>query len=399
MPAASAASSAQQAAQNAALQNIAIRKAILANALRLKQPIFNQAWTPSNAPQLTWSPNYIGYLRRFIVEITGTVTNSHATQAATLSDIGILGLLDPNQGVVMTDLNGYYRIQTGLWHLLIIESMKRGKLYGARWTPETGTPWANAGAWTPFVQPSSSLAAAGGTSTFRLQFEIPVCYMPDDLRGGLFISVVNSTMRCLLNYNTSAFIASGSDDTFAVYSGGTVALSGVNVSVYQDYFDQLPADQNGQPALPLGDMSVVYELKKTQYSALAANVDNPFPFNNLRRYLSATPIFDSSPSASPFRQAGGDVNYWSLMTASLLPLWKGDPQMFSEMVRHQIGWDLPAGFYHFEFRRHPIYTPANGNMQLLLNPSSAAAQSIVHLGYEMFADVNLLTQASAIGGN
>lgn len=378
------------------MQNAAIRQGILKQALRLRQPVFNQAWNPSQQPQLTFRPNFIGLLRSFTVVITGTVNNTDGANAATLSDLGLAALLDPAQGIVLQDLNGYNRIQSGLWHLLIVESVKRQKLYGASFTPEQGTPWEAAGGWTPIAQPTASLAH-GDSSTFRIQFEIPVTYAPDDLRGGIWISVVNATMQVTLSINPNLFIASG-DSTFALYSGTTsMNLSGVNVQVYQNYYDQLPVGQDGQPALPLQDMSTVYELKKTQFANIASGVENPFPFSNLRRFLSTTAIYDSAPaSGGATRFAGSDVNYWALQTASQLYLWRLDPQQFAEIFRHYTGWDLPNGFYFFDHRRQPIYTPTYGNMQILLNPISAGTGAIVHIGYEDFADVNLLTQSTSL---
>lgn len=395
------AQTAQQQQMSMQQQNAAIRSAVLKQSVRLRQPIFNQAWVPTSTPQLQFSPNFIGLLRRFTVVVTGTVTNNDESATATLGDLGVAGMFDPNQGVVLTDLNGYNRIQTGVWHILQVESQKRAKAYGLAWTPiAASTPWANAGAWLPIQQPTASLEA-GDSSTFRLQFDIPVCYMPDDLRGGIWISVVNATMRAVLTANQQMFVAADTDDTFCFYSGTVnLGLTNVNVTVYQDYLDQLPSSSQGQPALPMMDLSTVYELKKTQYANIAPGVENPFPYTNLRRFLSTATIFDSAPGTSPYRYAGSDVSYWALQTASQLYLWRLDPQMFSEMTRQQIGWDLPKGMYFFDHRRQPIYTPSYGNMQLLLNPITAAAGAIVHIGYEDFADVNLLTQASGIpGGN
>lgn len=387
-------------AQTAQMQNSAIRQAILRNAVRLRQPIYSQAWNPAQQPQIQIAPKYIGLLRSFTVVITGTVNNTDAANAATVTDLGLAALLDPAQGVILTDLNGYNRIQTGLWHLLMVESAKRQKLYGASFTPEHGTPWQNAGGWAPILQPVNLTDSGGATPScsFRIQFDVPVTYMPDDLRGGIWISVVNATMQLQLNINPNLFVGAGADSTFALYNGTTsMNLSGVNVSVYQNYYDQLPTGQNGQPALPVLDMSTVYELKKTQFPNIAAAVENPFPFTNLRRFLSTTACYDSSPgTAPPNRFAGSDVSYWALQTASQLYLWRLDPQQFAEMYRHMTGWDLPNGFYFFDHRRQPIYTPTYGNMQILLNPISAGAGAIVHIGYEDFADVNLLTQATSL---
>lgn len=394
----SSAQAAAQAALKAQQMNAAIRNGILGSALRLRQPIYNQAWTPASQPQLTFRPNFIGLLRSFTVVITGTVNNTDGALDATLSDLGTAAILDPNQGIVLQDLNGYNRIQTGLWHLLAVESVKRHRLYAAQNNFNAGsTPWENAGQWTPISQPGATIAH-GASSPFRIQFDIPITYNPDDLRGAIWISVVNATMQCTLTINPALFVAAGADTTFAMYGGTTsMNLSGVNVQVYQNYFDQLPSGADGQPALPLQDMSTVYELKKIQFPNIANAVENAFPFTNLRRFLSSTAVYDSSPTtAPPNRFAGSDVNYWALQSASQLYIWRLDPQQFSEMYRHFTGWDLPNGFYYFDHRRQPIYTPASGNMQLLLNPSSAGAGAMVHMAYEDFGDINLLTQATSL---
>src|SRR6185437_13830061 len=55
-----------------------------------------------------------GFLKKFIVEITGTANNTDGANAATLSDIGLANVLAQAQFI---DTQSNTRIQTTGWHL------------------------------------------------------------------------------------------------------------------------------------------------------------------------------------------------------------------------------------------------------------------------------------------
>jgi hypothetical protein len=61
--------------------------------------------------------------------------------------------------------------------------------------------------------------------------------------------------------------------------------------------------------------------------------------------------------------------------------------------------DVPKGCYYFGSRNKPIATVQYGNMQLVLNATTAGPTATLLLAYEDFALKNAVTQAGSIGGS
>jgi len=94
--------------------------------------------------------------------------------------------------------------------------------------------------------------------------------------------------------------------------------------------------------------------------------------------------------------AGTDINQWKIAAANTLQFQYLDPFTQSLRTRVRIQTDVPTGSYAFDFREQPINSNQAGNMQILLNPSSAAASSSVLVGWESFADVNTILGAQSL---
>jgi hypothetical protein len=67
--------------------------------------------------------------------------------------------------------------------------------------------------------------------------------------------------------------------------------------------------------------------------------------------------------------------------------------------RIRIKTDFPSGVYQFDFRDQPINTNQAGNIQLILNASTAAAQSQVLVGWESFARVDTVLGAQSLAAS
>lgn len=373
--------------------NMLARQAILANAVPRFNEVFTTVATPANTPTLNIPPRYVGLIRSFRVVISGTVKNNDSVNTLTLTDLGLSNILAPNSGVVLTDLANYQRINTSGWHLAMVNSAKHRKPFASGFALETDEMM-GFGETFPILQAPLTIAP-NGTGTFRAVWDVPVSYSPDDLRGGIFANVVNSTMNLALTFNSAAFTAAGTDSTFAVYKGtATAAFGPLTITVYQDYLDQLPVGQNGI-VTPVLDVSTAYELKNTMVPAVVANVDNPYQYSNFRQYLSTLAIYNSNPSADAGRNAGTDINTWALQVANFSNIWKCDPLTQSQFTRDVLNTDLPKGCYYFSTRRKPINTLQYGNQQLVLNPSISVG-GVLHIGLEAFANMNQVSQAGSI---
>ncbi len=139
-------------------------------------------------------------------------------------------------------------------------------------------------------------------------------------------------------------------------------------------------------------MRTQYRLVNTSLSAISPNQDFPIPFTNFQSFLSASIIYDQNGTLN----AGTDINQWKIAAANTLQFQALDPFTQSLRTRVRLKTDVPAGAYLFDFREQPINTNQAGNMQILLNASTAAAQSQVLVGWESFADVNTILGAQSL---
>src|ERR1700722_12680488 len=92
------------------------RQAVLSQSVEMTQTIFNQTIFPPSNPVLNVVPRNVGLIKRFVVEVTGTLNNTSGT-VAQLTDFGLANLL---QTVQFTDLNNNVRINTQGNHLSLL---------------------------------------------------------------------------------------------------------------------------------------------------------------------------------------------------------------------------------------------------------------------------------------
>jgi hypothetical protein len=158
--------------------------------------------------------------------------------------------------------------------------------------------------------------------------------------------------------------------------------------------DQVP-QSGGAPILPALDLSTVYELKNTNFASITPNNEFPLQYSNFRQYLSTITVFYNGTA----RATGADVIYWSLQSANYTNIWKKDPSLIAMQTRNIIGADMPPGVYYFSSRGRPISTNQYGNMQLILNASTAGPTAYINVGYEDFALVNTIQQAGSLAAS
>jgi hypothetical protein len=164
------------------------------------------------------------------------------------------------------------------------------------------------------------------------------------------------------------------------------------VTVYQHYVDQLPIGQNGQPILPVMDLSTIYELKNTTLTGMTANQDYPIPYANFRSFLSTIAVYDNAGTLN----VGTDVNYWAQQSANFTNIFKMTAEETALMTRVRNGVDYPAGVYYFDHRRRPLNTIQYGNIELVLNPSSVGSGASILAGFESFAMINVISGAGSL---
>lgn len=419
---------ASQQAANAYQQNMAARSAVLQAAVNMIQPIYTTAISGPTAGSVFNIPvRQVGFTKRFWVKVQLLFTTG-ATGVYDITNIGAPNLLSQ---IVVNDLSNYTRINTTGWHLWMLQSRKKsfmsglasagmasnqpnpglyGQTYptdfpgGVTTTPsDTSVNFLNS--WK--VNQAPSVTAATTAYVAECWYEIPLAYSDTDLRGAIYTSVVSATMNLQLTLNPNIFVPSTTTDaTLAVYkaaaSGTTVTLNTLNLTVYQNYLDQLPFGSNG-PILPASDLSKMYLLTNTSFTGLASGQDFPVVFPNFRSWQSLALILDNAGTLS----SGTDTNRFQLQTANLANIWQfqeaGAPASTvplngaALLNRLAMNTDWPAGLYWFDFRDRPINTNNYGNMQFTVNPTNST--STLFAGFEGFGIANQVIQAGSIPSN
>ena len=393
--------------------NAIARAAIKQRAVPMLQQIFSQTYTAASGnisnvqPVVSVIPRNVGLIRGFWIKVSATITNGSAV-VINLADFGPYNLLSQ---ILFNDLNNNTRIQTTGWHLGLINSVKLRRPFGASFVNGTGFssgvtntnfPVAYGDHWAQEIQAPSTIAATSGTGTVIAWLYVPLAYSADDLRGSVYANVVNATMQLNLTFNPVPVVANATDSTSAVYVGATAGstalavISSATITVYQDYLDQLPTGQGGV-LLPILDLATIYELKNTVFTAIVAGQDFPMQYSNFRDFLSTMLIYVNAAAGT--RTGGTDINYLALQSANFTNIWKVEPALQTIQTRNHLGADPPLGCYYISSRQKPISTVQYGNMQLIVNPITAAPGAYAAVGYEDFALVQTLNVAGSLAAS
>lgn len=383
-----------QAQQKAVQANLLARQAVLARSVDMVQPVQSFTFNPAQINPLVITLRNVGLLKRILLPFTATIVNGDANNI-TLTDFGLSNLFSM---VTYTDLSNNQRVQTPLWHLSLVNSIKHRKPYASGYALITDD-MANYGENYKVIN-SPATINAGTTATVRGVFEIPVAYNDDDLRGAVFANTYNATQQVTLQVNQTPFTGVGVDSTFAIYKGAavpsTVVISSITVTNYQHYLDQLPQGPQGA-ILPLLDISTVYELKNTTLGPVTANQDFAFQYPNFRDIHSTFLIYNKDTTTDTGRNTSpADINYWALQSANFTNIWKRFPLDLAQPTREILSTDPPIGTYYSSSRRKPISSNQYGNIEIVLNAINAGANSKLFVGLEMMNYPNMVVNAGSL---
>lgn len=395
MTAASQQMSPQQ--QNAMIRSLILRGGVLGNmyfppAVDMWQqlnPILPSSVGPGSV--ITIQLRNVGLVKRLVVEFNATIT-AGATTTQTLTPVGLANFIS---NVTFIDLGNNTRINSTGWHLNVVSSVKRRRVFAAAYSSDTPNGFGNINNRIMFAP---ATIAANGTTPVRFVLEIPFVKNNHDLRGAIFGDVTNAVMQVQLTINPQMFVSSTADKTLAVYaSGGTdlASLSAVTVQCNQNYLDQLPRNpQTAAPILPALDLGTAYLLNNTASGLPVVNQDNGFSFVNARSYESVAFIYDNN---GVLNVNGSDLNYIQVTSANFTQILRFDGMMSGVNERDILGCDFPAGMRYLDFRHRPINTDQYGNMQLIVNPSSVGgAAATILFGWEAYGTIGAVNQAGSL---
>lgn len=352
-------------------------------------PILPSAVGPGSV--LTIQLRNVGLVKRLVLELSATIT-AGATSTQTLSALGLANLIS---NVTFIDLGNNTRINSTGWHLTLVSSVKRRRVFGAAVVSDTPFGY---GQVNNRINYAPSTIAANGTTPVKMMLEIPFVKNNQDLRGAIFADVTNAVMQVQITLNPQMFVASTADATLAVYqSGGSdlATLSGVTVQANQNYLDQLPRNpQTAAPILPALDLGTAYLLNNTAGGLPVVNQDNGYAFVNARSYESVAFIFDN---AGTLNVNGSDLNYLAITSANFTYILRWDGMMAGAIERDILGSDFPRGVRYIDFRHRPINTDQYGNTQLVINPNSVGGSTATFLlGWEAYGIIGQVNQGGSL---
>lgn len=352
-------------------------------------PILPSAIGPGSV--ITIQLRNVGLVKRLVIELNATVTAGGVSQ----QNLTPLGLANMVSNVTFIDLGNNTRINTTGWHLNLVSTVKRRRVFGAAYSSDTPNGY---GVNNTRVMYAPATIAAGQSAPIRFMLEIPFVKNNQDLRGSIFADVTNAVMQVQITLNPQMFVGSTSDPTLAMYqSAGTdlASLSLVGVQANQNYLDQLPRNpQTAAPILPALDLGTAYLLNQTAGGLPVVNQDNGYAFVNARSYESVAFVYDN---AGTLNVNGADLNYVALSSANFTYILRYDGQMLCLTERDVIGTDFPPGTHYLDFRHRPINTDQYGNMQLIINPAVVnGASATVLFGWEAFGIIGQVNQGGSL---
>lgn len=372
------------------LSNMQARAVLLSQGVPCKQRIASVTVDPAAVQNIVnVVPRAVGILLGFQVVVTATFSNNHATIDLTRTDHNVANLINR---VIFTDPGNYQRINTRGWHLALIDAVKSGMPSFAAYSVDTAIGYGPN--YTPFVCPSA--VAHGATGTLRAMYNVPCAYGPSDLRGAVFMNLINATSNLQLQINSAPVVDANGDATGAIFTGSAGAtglITTMTIDVYQIYIDQIPL-VNGKLAYPKDDLNIVYELKDTTLTGMAVSSWFSAPFSNFRDYLSTSLLYDNTGVLT----FGTDITDFRLTTANFYSMFQQTPLVAAADFRKLVGTDPPKGVHFFDHRRKPISTYQYGNQTLdVLFSSVTGSASKLLVGYETMGKVNTMLGAGSLG--
>lgn len=364
---------------------------------RKAKPIFQMATkknfsgtVTAGANTMSVNPLQIGFLRRFVVEVTGTITNTGTTTALTLTPNGADNLLT---NVTFNDFTGNPRHNCSARALSFVEAFKYRRIPGAATTTDSVSGFGSNIASN--VAPGTIAASGTTTAVITRIFSIPI--MQDtgkNMTGGLWLGVNNQSTLLNLTINSAAVIASG-DPTTAIYTGNSGTLSNVTVTVYQDYWNNVPTDKNGNPILPVNDIQTAYMITETNSGmTFATNQASSWNFPTFSKILGTYLTYDNNGTLNP----GTDLSTIALVVSNYAIIKQFDPNTLDRMTRDLCGASFPKGSYGLSSRDHPLDVSQYPSLQLQVTPSLVNSGATMLITTELLRPVQYMAAAAGVGG-
>ncbi len=360
---------------------------------RAAQKTFTNVSSGNNVLQI--NPLQIGFLRRFIVEVSCTISNTDATHAADLIGFGADNIV---QNVTFNDFTGNPRHNASGRSFSFVEAAKYGKIPGAAYTTDSVSGYGSniASNVAPNIPPASSV-------TLTRVFEVPIMVdCAHNMAGGLWLGTNNQSVSLVITLNPNPISLPAADPINSVYqlaAGGaaisTTPITSATVTVYQDYWNNVPSDpKTGNPILPIGDLQTAYMITETNSGlTFAAGQPSSWNYPTFSKVLGTYFTYDDNAQLNP----GTDISTIALVVSNFSIIKQYSPHVLDRITRDLIGCSYPSGSYGLISRQHPLDINQYPALQLQITPTTATnAQSLITT--EILRPVQYMSAASGMGG-
>ena len=129
----------------------------------------------------------VGLVKRLVVEFSATVT-AGATSVQTLTPLGLANLIS---NITFVDLGNNTRINSTGWHLNLVSSVKRRRVFGAAYTNDSPNGYA---AVNNRIMYAPSSISANGTS--EIDFQLAISLRREHIKRKIDASARIEDTRC-----------------------------------------------------------------------------------------------------------------------------------------------------------------------------------------------------------
>ena len=398
IPTGAAGTNGKQGQMSPKQQNTYARELIYRNAKPIFQKVASKSFTNVALGNnvFTVNPLQIGFVRRFIVEVTATIENTDASHAAAVVGFGADNIV---QNITFNDFTGNPRHNASGRSFSMVQAAKYKHIPGAAYTTDSVSGYgANiASNVAPSIPDNSS------SITLRRFFEVPIMVdIGKNMTGGLWLGTNNQSTTLSITLNPNPIGLPTADPLNLVYrlatSGTTIAttpITACTVTVYQDYWNNVPSDpKTGQPILPVQDISNAYMITETNSGmTFAANQQSSWNFPTFSKMLGTYLIYDNNGALN----SGTDITTISLVLSNYAIVKQYDPFMLDQLTRAVMGSSYPPGTYALITRQHPLDINQYPALQLQVTPSSATS-AVGMITTELVRPVQYMAAAAGMGG-
>lgn len=352
----------------------------------------NLATISSGLNTLQFNQILVGFLCGFIVEVTGTITNT-GSGALTRTPNGSDNLVS---NVQFNDFTGNPRHNCSGRAYSFIESCKWHHMPGASYTSDTTNGYA--GAVGSNICPAT--IANGGNASVSHVFHIP-CMENNEMAmaGGLYLGVNNQNTLLKISLNPNAVVAGAgaADPLTAVYTGTSGTFTNATVTVYQEYWIDMPKYKGTDKyILPVEDLETSYMITELNSGmALSANAMTYWTLPTFSELLGFYWSYDNNNVLNP----ATDWSRAGVYVSNFATVREYDPNTLDRVTRDQCHSSFPQGSYGFFWRQHPLNVDVYPSLQFGFQPTSVGGSAAyVDVTLEMFRPVQYMQSASGVGG-